>query len=152
MNKRFLLSILSLLVLPLFAQSLEIHQINVGWGSCVYVKAPNGKTILMDAGEPAMGSGQVKPYLQSISAPAFIDIVIGSHQHADHVCGLNSLIGVDYTAGIQYYNGSTYSTTCADTWLTTTPTPVRLPVNTVIDLGSGCSLICVRKLGGIRLF
>ena len=29
-------------------QSLEIHQINVGWGMSVFIKGPNGTTVLLD--------------------------------------------------------------------------------------------------------
>jgi beta-lactamase superfamily II metal-dependent hydrolase len=135
--------ILLFLALPVFAQNLEIHEINVGWGSSTYLKAPNGKTVLLDAGDTGMGTAQVKPYLASISTPTLIDVVIGSHQHCDHIGGLDEIIGAGYTAGIQYYNGSTYSNSCATGWLGTAPAPVRMPVNTVINLGTGCSLICV---------
>jgi len=136
----FLVSFISVAVL---AQDLQIHQINVGWGNCTYVKAPNGKTVLMDAGDTGFGTGQVKPYLVSISAPTLIDVVIASHMHCDHLGGLDELIGAGYTAGVQYSNGSSYTNSCVTGWQATSPTPVRMPVNTVIDLGSGCSLICV---------
>lgn len=138
-----LVPLLFLLSVQTFTQSLEIHQINVGWGNCTYVKAPNGKTILMDAGDTGLGTSQVIPYLQSISAPTSIDVVIASHMHCDHLGGLDEIIGQGYTAGIQYSNGSSYSNTCVTGWLGTSPTPIRMPVNTSIDLGSGCSLICV---------
>src|SRR5438128_2778151 len=47
---------------------LEIHYINVGWGGAVFLKGPDGTTVLMEAGNTGKGTGQVVPYLQSIGA------------------------------------------------------------------------------------
>src|SRR5215468_4181965 len=52
--------------LPLLAQNLEIHYIDVGWGGAVLVKGPNGTTVLMDSGNTGKGTSYVVPYLQSI--------------------------------------------------------------------------------------
>jgi len=136
------LSVLILLFLPqpVLAQDLQIHQINVGWGNCTYIKATNGKTVLMEARDTGFGTGQVKPYLTSISAPTFIDYVIASHMHCDHLGALDKVIGAGYTAGIQYSNGSSCTNFCVTGWQATSPTPTRMPVHTVIDLGSGCTL------------
>jgi len=39
---RCLVPVLFLLAVPLFAQTLEIHYIDVGWGGSVFIKGPTG--------------------------------------------------------------------------------------------------------------
>src|SRR3989337_117219 len=74
-----------------YCQNLEIHYINVGWGSSVFVKGPDGTTILLEAGDDGMGSGRVVTYLQRIGMPATsgLDYTIAGHQHLDHIGGLD---------------------------------------------------------------
>src|SRR5262245_42853191 len=66
-----------------FGQNLEIHYINVGWGDSVFVKGPDGTTVLLEAGNTGMGASRVVPYLLSIGIqPANgLDYMIGGHQH-----------------------------------------------------------------------
>ena len=64
-----LLGSLVLLSAVASAQNLEIHYINVGWGSSVLVKGPNGTTVLLEAGNTGKGTAEVVPYLQSIGLP-----------------------------------------------------------------------------------
>ena len=89
---------LFLVALPLAAQNLEIHYIDVGWGGSVFIKGPTGITVLMEAGNTGMGTQYVVPYLQSIGVqPANgIDYVIGGHQHCDHIGGLDEVINAGY--------------------------------------------------------
>src|SRR5436309_3070025 len=129
---------LLLFVFPLFAQQLEIHYIDVGWGGSVFIKGPDGTTVLMEAGNTGKGTQYVVPYLQSIGAqPANgIDYVIGGHQHCDHIGGLDEVINAGYNIHIkQYYNGSTSTSTCVTGWNsaaagTTAGAPVPMPVGT----------------------
>jgi beta-lactamase superfamily II metal-dependent hydrolase len=154
---RLLVPVLLFLVLPLAAQNLEIHYIDVGWGGSVFIKGPTGVTVLMEAGNTGMGTSYVVPYLKSIGVqPASgIDYVIGGHQHCDHIGGLDEVINAGYNIHIkQYYNGSTYSSTCADGWNsasagTTAGAPIAMPVGTVIALGNGATLTCVARNGSI---
>src|SRR4051812_49896643 len=75
--------------LPLAAQNLEIHYIDVGWGGSVFIKGPTGITVLMEAGNTGMGTSYVVPYLKSIGVqPANgIDYGIGGHQHYHDIGG-----------------------------------------------------------------
>src|SRR5258706_13435797 len=57
--------VLCLLPLSLFAQQLEIHYIDVGWGGSVLVKGPDGTTVLLEAGKTGKGTQYVVPYLKS---------------------------------------------------------------------------------------
>src|SRR3954453_5588570 len=66
----------------LFAQNLETHYIDGGWGGSVFVKGPNGTTVLMEAGDTGKGTQYVVPYLKSVGVqPANgLDYMIGVHQ------------------------------------------------------------------------
>src|SRR5256714_14234953 len=154
---RFLVLVLSLVALPVFAQTLEIHYIDVGWGGSVFIKGPTGITVLLEAGNTGMGTQYVVPYLKSIGVqPANgFDYMIGGHQHCDHVGGLDEVINAGYNVRIkQYYNGSTYASTCVDQWNaaaagTTAGAPIAMPVGTVIQLGNGATMTCVARNGSV---
>ncbi len=154
---RCLVPVVFLVALPLFAQTLEIHYIDVGWGGSVFIKGPTGITVLLEAGNTGMGTQYVVPYLKSIGVqPANgLDYMIGGHQHCDHVGGLDEVINAGYNVRIkQHYNGSTYASTCVDGWnaaaaTTTAGAPVAMPVGTVIQLGNGATLTCVARNGSV---
>ena len=148
-----------LLVLPIsaYAQQLEIHYINVGWGGSVLVKGPNGTKVLLEAGNTGRGTDRVVPYLQSIGImPANgLDYTIAGHQHCDHLGGLDEVINAGYNVHIKnYYNGSSTTSTCVTGWntaaaTTTAGAPVAAPVGTVIQLGNGARLTVVARNGSI---
>lgn len=156
---------LTLSLLPVssitFAQQLEIHYINVGWGSSVLVKGPNGTTVLIEAGNTGKGTSRVVPYLQSIGImPANgLDYTIAGHQHCDHLGGLDEVINAGYDIRERNYNnGSSYgasgTTGCVPQWRTaatstTAGAPVSMPVGTIIPLGNGAGLIAVAVNGSI---
>src|SRR6266567_4107276 len=107
------------IAIPATAQQLEIHYINVGWGGSVLVKGPNGTTVLMEAGNTGKGTAYVVPYLQSIGLlPASgLDYTIAGHQHCDHIGGLDDVVNAGYNVHTNnFYNGSSYSSSCADEW------------------------------------
>src|SRR5437870_9173568 len=149
--------VLLLLALPVAAQQLEIHYIDVGWGGSVFIKGPDGTTVMMEAGNTGKGTQYVVPYLQSIGVqPANgFDYMIGGHQHCDHIGGLDEVINAGYNVRIkQYSNGSSYASTCVDGWnaaaaTTTAGAPVPMPVGTVIQLGNGAKITCVARNGSI---
>jgi beta-lactamase superfamily II metal-dependent hydrolase len=144
-----------LLPFSLLAQQLEIHYIDVGWGGSVFIKGPDGTTVLMEAGNTGKGTQYVVPYLESIGVMPSngFDYVIGGHQHCDHIGGLDEVINAGYDVRIkQYYNGSTYASSCVDGWnaaaaTTTAGAPVPMPVGTVIPLGNGAKITCIARNG-----
>lgn len=154
---RRLLIFVLLLALPLTAQNLEIHTINVEWGGSVLIVGPDGTTVLLEAGETGMGTNEVVPYLQSIGIQASdgLDYMIAGHQHCDHVGGMDEVISAGYDVHVKnYYNGSSTTSTCVTGWNTAAATttaggPVSMPVGTVINLGSGATLTCVARNGSI---
>ena len=156
-SRVFLWSVLLLLPISVSAQQLEIHYINVNWGGSVLVKGPNGTTVLMEAGNTGKGTTRVVPYLQSIGImPANgLDYTIAGHQHCDHIGGLDEVIQAGYNVRIKnYYNGSSYQSSCVDEWnaaaaTTTAGAPVAVPVGTQIQLGNGARLTVVARNGSI---
>ena len=156
---RTAIGVLAILVFPSFlaAQQLEIHYIDVGWGGSVFIKGPDGTTVLLEAGNTGKGTQYVVPYLKSIGVqPANgLDYMIGGHQHCDHIGGLDEVIQAGYNVRIkQYYNGSSYSSSCATGWAsaatsTTAGAPVAMPVGTVIPLGNGAKITCIARAGAI---
>ncbi|HEV8253997.1 MAG TPA: Ig-like domain-containing protein [Vicinamibacteria bacterium] len=139
------------------AQSLEIHYINVGWGDSVLVKGPDGTTVLLEAGNTGKGTGLVVPYLKSIGLqPANgLDYTIAGHQHCDHIGGLDEVVQAGYDVRVKnYYNGSTYASSCVDGWNAVAPTttagaPARPAVGTQIPLGNGAGMTVVAVNGDV---
>ncbi|MEW6555868.1 MAG: DNA internalization-related competence protein ComEC/Rec2 [Elusimicrobiota bacterium] len=93
-----------LLVVNLYSQqetkpkNLEVYFLDVGQGDGAFLKTPNGKNILIDAGQCALeddefdaGKEIVIPFLvkQGITK---IDCIVASHAHADHIGGLISIM------------------------------------------------------------
>ncbi|HEV7767818.1 MAG TPA: hypothetical protein VGQ76_22635 [Thermoanaerobaculia bacterium] len=139
------------------AADLEIHYINVGWGSSVLLRGPDGTTVLLEAGNTGKGTAEVVPYLASIGiVPAEgLDYMIGGHQHCDHVGGLDEVIAAGYDVHVkQYNNGSSTTSGCVTGWNaaatgTMAGAPLPMPVGTVIALGNGATLTCVARNGDI---
>jgi beta-lactamase superfamily II metal-dependent hydrolase len=147
------------LLLPLaaMAQQLEIHYINVSWGGAVLVKGPDGTTVLLEAGNTGKGTAKVVPYLQSIGIlPATgLDYTVAGHQHCDHIGGLDEVVQAGYNVRVKnYYNGSSYSSSCVTEWnsaaaTTTAGAPAIVPVGTQIALGNGAKLTFIARNGAI---
>jgi beta-lactamase superfamily II metal-dependent hydrolase len=139
------------------AADLEIHYINVGWGSSVFVRGPDGTTMLLEAGNTGKGTAEVVPYLMSLGVLLAngLDYMIGGHQHCDHIGGLDEVIAAGYDVHLkQYYNGSATTSSCVTGWNaaaagTTAGAPVLLAVGTVIQLGEGATATCVASNGTV---
>lgn len=69
---------------------LQVHFIDVGQGDAILVQSPSGENMLVDAGDNDYGS-QVVNYLHSQGVKE-LDIVVGTHPHADHIGGLDTVI------------------------------------------------------------
>lgn len=66
--------------------TLVVHFIDVGQGDSEFIEFPNGKTMLIDAGEQDAGETVVS-YLRKINVSS-IDFVVATHPHSDHIGGL----------------------------------------------------------------
>jgi len=90
----------------------EIHFIDVGQGDAILVSTPE-KILLVDGG--LRNSGVVE-YLQSMEIEE-IDIVIGTHPHADHIGGLIDVF-YDFDVGEVIDPGVTHTTNTFNEYLT----------------------------------
>ncbi|MBC1985713.1 MBL fold metallo-hydrolase [Listeria sp. FSL L7-0478] len=66
--------------------TIKVHFIDVGQGDAIYIKAPSGEDILIDAGNKGKGKIVVN-YLKKLKVKD-IDIMIASHSDADNIGGL----------------------------------------------------------------
>lgn len=65
---------------------LHVHFLDVGQGDAIYVRAPNGRDMLIDAG---IGSGVLRRLAEAM--PFYdrsIDVVLATHPDADHIGGI----------------------------------------------------------------
>lgn len=65
---------------------LVIHFINVGQGDCTLIELPDGKTMLIDAGQVDQGEVVVE-YLNGLEINT-IDYMVATHSDSDHIGGL----------------------------------------------------------------
>jgi competence protein ComEC len=72
------------------SQNLTMSFIDVGQGDSILVILPNTKTLLIDGGE-RHSSSKVLSTLQEHGL-SFIDVVVATHPHADHIGGLIDVI------------------------------------------------------------
>lgn len=69
---------------------LYVHFIDVGEADCTYIELPDGKTMLIDAGEVENGE-EVVDYITDRGAEK-IDFLVGTHPHSDHIGGLTEVV------------------------------------------------------------
>jgi len=74
---------------------LQIAFLDVGQGDAAFLRFPNQKTILIDAGNRSFqwdqGEKTILPFLQSVNA-LHINYLVGSHAHNDHIGGFLALV------------------------------------------------------------
>src|SRR5438874_12103750 len=92
-----------LLAFPLRGQQLELRFLDVGQGDAAVIRE-GGKTVLVDAGY----SARIMLQLEALGIHT-IDLVIASHNHADHIGGMTAVLS---GAIIPYYmdNGVPHTT------------------------------------------
>lgn len=68
----------------------QVSYLDVGQGNSTFIKLPDGKTVLIDAGDAAYGE-HVGNFLR-LQNVTVIDYLIASHSDSDHIGGLNYVL------------------------------------------------------------
>lgn len=71
-------------------KALHIYFLNVAQGDCAFLHSPNGKTMLLDAGE-AEKADVVLSFLEAQRVDG-LDMLVASHLHSDHVGAMPAVI------------------------------------------------------------
>lgn len=87
---RLLLPLALLSALPVAAQTLTVHFLDVGQGDAALIRTAEGKTVLIDGGPPEAAKEFARRVDALTSGP--IDLMILSHPHLDHYGGLMEVL------------------------------------------------------------
>ena len=85
---------------------LEIHAIDVGQGDAILVVSPDGFVTLVDAGTEGQAA-TISSYLSAIGISE-LDYTVVSHFHADHVGGMDVVLGDYPQVAACFDHGGTY--------------------------------------------
>lgn len=116
-------------------QTLSITYLDVGQGDAALIRAPNNKTVLIDAGPSPT---RVADWLRAAGIDT-VDLAIASHNHADHIGGMPAVLS---TVHVRNYmdNGMVATTRIymrVITLLEERGIPVLRAARRRIDLGEG---------------
>lgn len=78
---------------------LDVYVLDVGQGDSIFLRSPSGKTMLIDASTSDMAD-RIDAFLQAQHVKR-LDVVIGTHPHADHIGGMREIIS-KYEVGAYY--------------------------------------------------
>lgn len=86
---------------------LAVYFLDVGQGDAIFIEAGDGTQILIDGGPP----NRILPILGELMSyfDKYIDVVVLTHPHADHVSGLIEVLG-EYGVGMAIESGVDYHT------------------------------------------
>ncbi|WP_411677584.1 ComEC/Rec2 family competence protein [Caproicibacter sp.] len=69
---------------------LSVYYLDVGQGDSEFIELPDGRNMLIDAGNPENG-GQITRFLDTQSIKK-IDYLVATHPHADHIGGMSRVV------------------------------------------------------------
>ena len=86
---------------------LTAHYLDVGQGDSELIQLPNGKTMLIDAGEAEAGD-RIVADLKALGVTK-LDYVVATHPHADHIGGMPKVLA-SFPVGAVYLSNATATT------------------------------------------
>lgn len=96
-------------------EEISVHFIDVGQGDCIFIDGPGNYDILIDAGDNSQGEKVVR-YLEELNTDD-IEIMIATHNHADHIGGLDDVLEAFEVEKIIYSDKTHTSKTYKDFWM-----------------------------------
>jgi len=86
---------------------MHAYILDVGQGSCVFLRSPGGYTMLIDTGESSYYS-VIEAFLKSQGVDK-LDVLVATHPHSDHIGSMAKIIK-KYEIGAFYMPNVTYTT------------------------------------------
>ncbi|MFQ5654220.1 MAG: lamin tail domain-containing protein [Planctomycetota bacterium] len=130
-------------------QDLDVVLLDVGQGDCVFLRSPTGVTMLIDSGNNGDGNAVVRPFLNA-QGVSQLDYFVASHYHADHIGGIDEVIGGGIGVTVSYDRGGSYGTATYDDYVAAVGgARTTIAAGQVIDLGGGVTATCVAVNGAI---
>jgi competence protein ComEC len=131
---------------------LTIVMVDVGQGSGMVLRTPNGVVHVIDAGEDGRGNAAMVPLIRAL-APTSHGFTFLTHYHLDHAGGLDEILtavpALPFT--LCYDRGDTAASgTAYTTYRTAAGSRRRVPsLGQVIDLGGGVTLRVLAHNGNV---
>jgi len=119
---------------------LRVHYLDVGQADSAFIELPDGKTMLIDAGNKGDGSSVVS-YIKNLGYST-IDYLVATHPHEDHIGGMATVIN-SFNIG-QIYMPKVASTTQAFEGLLTTIQDKGYSINTAqagVQIAPGINIL-----------
>lgn len=125
-------TVAALLLTPILDCRFTVVFVDVGQGACVYVRTPDERHFLMDAGgniyggEYDPGASRVAPFLLG-NGVGQLDLAAVSHAHEDHIGGMPAVLASVGADRFVYYLPAEPDTSWPLVWetLTASGTPVQ---------------------------
>lgn len=96
-------------------ETLQVTYIDVGQGDSSLISTSTGTDILIDAGPQSAGAAVLS--LLNAKGISELDVIVISHNHADHLGGLVDILQSPIAVGAILYNGNTCTTLiCQEVW------------------------------------
>lgn len=119
--------------------NLKVWFINVGQGDSELIDTPTDQQILIDGGPDESIVTKVNSILGSNDN--YIDLMVLSHYHSDHLAGLNAILA-HYTVGEIWTSGATYDSATYRKFVELVNTKNIKVTNVIVD--------SYRDFGGVR--